>query len=484
MIALGYVFSILYGVICLAIGLLAYKLGAPKKITRKIVHILVGFEWIVLNHFFGGGIHLLIVCLLFLALLVLSHWKKLLPMIESDADNSLGTIYYAVAMSIMALITMFLPDMMIPFGIGVFCTSLGDGFAGLLGQMINTPSNPKIYGNKTLYGTLYNFIICFIVVGVIQKEFSLNFHLWQIVSIAIFATLFELLTGKGLDNITVTLGAAFLSYFLSHFQWAENYIIPILITPVMIAFAYKKKALTLSGIIAAIVVDLLISVSLGNFGFTILLAFFVGGIITDKIKNKYKKRGRNKKTDKKSNLESRDHIQVLANSGVAAICSALYIVTGEKVLVVAFVASLAEAFADTAASGVGVLCGKAYDPFRRRPCTPGISGGMSLLGTSASAVAAMLISAIAFCFKTVNLTSALIVVISAILGGIFDSFLGSLLQVKYRCPVCESITEREEHCSNPTVKHCGIRFINNNTVNLLGTLFSAVLAGILYIILM
>ena len=40
---LGYSLSLLYGILCLLISVVAYKLGMEKRYTRKIVHILVGF---------------------------------------------------------------------------------------------------------------------------------------------------------------------------------------------------------------------------------------------------------------------------------------------------------------------------------------------------------------------------------------------------------------------------------------------------------
>ena len=480
MIFKGYLFSIVYAVLVLALGLALYKLRCPKKVTRKLVHILIGFEWVILYHFFGGGIHFFFVCLLFLGILLISYRKRLLPMIESDSDNSPGTVYYALAMSIMALITVFVPDMILPFGIGVFCTSLGDGFAGLLGQLMNTPSNGKIYGNKTIYGTLYNAIVCFIVAGVMNVKFDMGMADWHIVAIALFATLLELFVSKGLDNITVTLGASFLSYFFIHFDRAENYIIPIILTPVMIAFASKKQALTSGGIIAAIIVDIIISISLGNFGFVILLSFFTLGLITDKIKKRHKSKGRKAKKCGKSNL--RDHRQVLANSLVAAVCSLLFLLTSNRVFVVSFVAAFAEALADTAASGIGSLSDKAYDPFRMRPCRAGLSGGMSLIGTMSSIVGAAVISLIAYAFGMLSIIESVIVILAGFLGGIFDSLLGSLIQVKYRCTVCDEITEKNMHCNAPTIKHSGVVFVDNNFVNFMSTVFASVLASALYII--
>ena len=482
MILKGYFFSIIYAVLCLLIGFGFYKLGLNKKITRKAVHILVGFEWVILYNFFGGGIHFLIVCLLFLAILSLSHRKKLFPMIESDGDNSPGTVYYALAMSIMALVTLLLPDMIIPFGIGVFCTSFGDGFAGLFGQIMSFPKNVKIYGNKTILGTLFNFVICFIATGMFNGLFDLGMQPWHILAIAVFATELELFTGRGLDNVSITLGTSFLSHFFINFSDAWNYIIPILITPLIIVLAYNKRALTTSGIIAALIVDVIISISLGNFGFCILLAFFVGGIIVDKIKKSYKKTRQNGWTSIEKRGDCRDHVQVISNSLVASLCAILYLIFNEKIFIIAFVASLAEALADTAASGIGILSGKAYDVFRMRPCTAGISGGMSIVGTLASVASALIITAIAILFNAIDLADGGIVILTGTLGAIFDSFLGSIFQVKFKCTACNSIVEREEHCGAPTVKHSGFRIVNNDSVNLLGTLFSAILCAILYYI--
>ena len=483
MILKGYIFSILYAFICLGLGFAIYKIpGSNKKITRKIVHILVGFEWVILNHFFGAGLHFLAVCLLFLVILAVSYRKNLMPMISSDGDNAPGTVYYALAMSIMAFICLFEPMMIMPFGIGVFCTSFGDGFAGLMGYLHDPDRyvfNFRIYGQKTLFGILFNFIFSYFVAFCFSAEFSLGLTPWHCLAIALLSVELEIFTGKGLDNISITLGTSFLAYFFVCYQGAWNYILPILLTPAIIAFAYKKKALTLGGIISAVVVDIFISISLGNLGFLILLSFFIGGIAVDKIKKYRNKSRQNQKNRIEKYGDCRNHSQVLANSLVATVLALCYLFTGKNIFVIGFSAALAEAFADTAASGIGILCGRAFDPFRMKKCTPGISGGVSVLGLLASLVAAVIISAISLCFSFVTIIDAAIITLAAFLGALFDSFLGSLLQVKYKCTVCGSIIEREEHCGKPTQKHRGIRIINNNVVNFLGTLFSGALAVIL-----
>ena len=122
MILKGYIFGICYAVACLLLSLVLYKLGLPKKYTRKVVHILVGFEWVILYHYMGAGIHFLLVCILFLLLLAVAYKGQLMPMISSEGDNAPGTVYYAAAMTGVAIIGCFVPDVMLPFGIGVMCT--------------------------------------------------------------------------------------------------------------------------------------------------------------------------------------------------------------------------------------------------------------------------------------------------------------------------------------------------------------------------
>ena len=476
MIIKGYIFSIFYALLCLLFAFVLYKFGVTKKTTRKVVHILVGFEWVILNHFMGDSIHFLAVCLLFLGLLFVSHRKNLIPMISSDGDNAPGTVYYAVAMSIMATLTIFVPEMMLPFGIGVFCTSLGDGFAGFVGQSITTKINKKIYGNKTIFGTLANFTFCLASILALKYSFSIELSILSCVIISIFAAELELFVGRGLDNIAVTLGASFLSFFIINYSRAMDYIIPILLTPLMIAFAYKKKALTKGGIIAAIAVDIIISISLGNAGFCILLAFFVLGIISDKIKNHSKKTEQNKKKAS----ECRSYKQVLANSIVATAMALLFVITSKSVFVIAFTSAFAEALADTFASGFGVFSRKTYDIVRFKPCKKGLSGGVSLLGTLFSLVGAVIIALLSYFLGIISAFDILIVVLCGFFGCVVDSILGSTIQVKYKCQECGEIIEKKEHCNLKTKKHSGISFVDNNVVNLFGTVFSVILSFILY----
>ena len=478
MILKGYIFGIGYAFICLLISFVMYKLGLPKKYTRKIVHILVGFEWGILYRYFGAGIHFLTVCLIFLALLVIAYKCRLMPMIASDDDNSPGTVYYAVAMTGVSAVGCFVPAVMLPFGIGVMCTSFGDGLAGFIGQAVRR-CNPKIYGRKTVLGVITNFVVSTACATVISSVYSLELGIAYCILIGILSTELELVTPYGLDNVSVTWGTTALAYAFIYFDKIDAYLIPILFTPLIVMLSIQKKALTKGGILAALLLDIAVTLAFGNKGFVVLCTFFVGSIIIDKIKKQYKIKSRNEKTER----ECRGYMQVLVNGMIAFLSSVSFIITENQIFVIPFVTSLGEAFADTVASGIGALSKRTYDPFRRQKCENGLSGGMSLIGTLSSFLAALIISVIAYClaFNSLGFAELVIVTLCAFLGGIFDSFLGSLFQIKYRCTECGKITEREEHCDTQAVRYSGFAFIDNDIVNLLSCTFSAVLATILII---
>lgn len=473
----GYIFAVAYAAICVALAMVLYKFGVPKKYTRKVTHILVGFEWVILYHFMGTGIHFLLVCLGVTAILLLTHIKKLIPAMSSDAENAPGTVYYGVAMSVMAIIMQFLPEVAVPFGIGVFCTSFGDGFAGVVGQSVKR-FNPKIFGKKSLLGSLANLAFSFGSAFIISEIYSFPLRWYHCLFIGILSVGLELIGGYGLDNILITVGTAMLAYGFVYSDWLMNVIIPIILTPFVIVLVKEKKALTSVGLAVAMVLDLIISITLGNFGFTLLLSFLALSIVIDKIKKLKKKSDTiTKKGD------CRDEIQVIANGLIPMVMALLYSSTGNHAFIVGYIAALAEAFGDTAGSGFGVFSRGTFDVFKMKKCECGISGGMSVVGTLSSLVGAILFSLIALAFGVADIFIVIIAAGAAFLGTVFDSFLGSVFQIKYRCKTCGMLVEREEHCGKRTVRESGFSFFDNDVVNLFSGAFAAILAALIYTLL-
>ena len=470
MILKGYLFSLLYGMFCILASALAHRMGVKSVYTRKITHILVGFEWVILNHYFGASIHFLIICLVFTLVICILHKTKLVPSLSSDEENSLGTIYYCIAMTVMSAIVLIFPEMMIPFGVGVVCTSVGDGFAGVIGQI--KKHNIVIYGKKTLFGFLSCFILSVASIFILLSAYKVEINPFYVILVSLFAAELELFAQKGIDNITVTIGSAFLSFlFISFPSLILYYIAPILLTLPIVVLVYEKKALTKAGIILAIALDLVASIAFGNIGFVILIGFFGGSLIADKLK----KRG-------KEHKKPRNAIQVLANGSLGIVFGILYLIFNSSIFLVAFASVFSEALADTASSGIGSRSEKAFDVFRMKKVSAGTSGGISLIGTLSSLISAALIAGISAISPEIGFIEALIVLTSGFLGSIFDSLLGSLLQGKYKCSICGEETEERVHCNEKTTKISGLEWMNNSAVNFFSTLFASVVSIILSLI--
>ncbi len=465
----AFIIAIGYAALCVAIGAILYKLGVERSYSRKAVHVLVGAEWFILYHM-AAPITVCAVCLILTVLLALDYRFHIISAMRSDGDNSPGTVYYGVAMTSLALASYFYPPLFLPFGIGVLCTSLGDGCAGIFGQLSGGSS--KIIGSKTLVGAISNFVASFFSAFLISGLYGLELGYTEYVMIAILSVGMELISVRGLDNITVPLSVTAYTALLIAFPCFSYYALYISALPLVIAVVYGRGALDRGGTLCAAILGLASSF-MGNEGFVILLTYFILALITDKMKYHGDKSGQTKK-------ETRSAHQVLANGAIPLIASVLYFITDCQLFVSLFLLGLCESISDTAASGVGSLSARAFDIFRLRECPTGESGGVSFIGSFAAVLSAALFSLAAFLLGLVNLTDCLMVLVSALLGVAFDTLLGSLVQPRYKCSVCGRTSENSVCCAESSRLIRGVSFITNSRVNFISELFAAAVFLVLY----
>ena len=172
----------------------------------------------------------------------------------------------------------------------------------------------------------------------------------------------------------------------------------------------------------------------------------------------------------------RDHAQVLANGGAAALAAlaglqnptlGLWLVTG----------TLAAAAADTWATSLGARSRTAPRLFwSGRPVAPGTSGGMTLVGTAGAAAGALLVAgsgALAGGLPSLFPAATLI----GFAGMVADSALGAGLQGRFHCPACNLPSEWPLHrCGTATVHRGGLAWLDNDGVNFAATAIAAGLA--------
>lgn len=259
-----------------------------------------------------------------------------------------------------------------------------------------------------------------------------------------------------------------------------NIFLAILLNFVVSYTAYKKESLSYSGFIAALILGSSLYFFAGFFYWIIMCVFFISSSLLTKFKN-YNKlylEDMNEKGGK------RDHFQVLANGGMGLFFSLLYFIYASPEYIIALVVAFAAANADTWASELGVLSkSNPISILNFKRTERGISGSISLLGTLASFFGALFIAIIFVTglsimndYKDEIYKYILIVTLSGFLGSIIDSYLGALVQAKYKCTICNRITEKNIHHGKATVLERGIYFFNNDMVNLTSIMLASLIS--------
>ena len=104
---IGVIISILFIVMVMVVASVLEKSG--KEITRKFIHIMVSNWWIIAMIFFDNMWWAAVVPLLFVIVNYVSYKSDLIKVMEreegSENKDSLGTVYYAISLLILALIT-------------------------------------------------------------------------------------------------------------------------------------------------------------------------------------------------------------------------------------------------------------------------------------------------------------------------------------------------------------------------------------------
>lgn len=178
--------------------------------------------------------------------------------------------------------------------------------------------------------------------------------------------------------------------------------------------------------------------------------------------------------------DERDAWQVLANGGVFAASALVAAATGGSGWEAMALGALAGATADTWATEIGTLAGRApRSVVSLKPMPAGTSGGITLPGTIASLAGAALIAVVAQQAGIAQVNPGAVFA-GGVAGSLGDSLAGATVQERRWCDGCASATERRVHdCGKPTRVSGGIRGARNDAVNLVCTLVGGVVAVLL-----
>lgn len=248
--------------------------------------------------------------------------------------------------------------------------------------------------------------------------------------------------------------------------------------------AFRLGALNTSGAVSAAFIGGLIFSFGGVPSATLLLIFFVSSSLLSRAYSKRKQ----SLSEKFAKGSRRDSGQVLANGGLAAILALVHWFAPDNVeLWIAYAGSIAAVNADTWGTELGVMSPDLPRLITNgRVVTKGTSGGVTLVGYLASFAGAGIIGIAAAVFAAAlpGGKVILVVIFGALVGATVDSLLGATVQGIYYCPSCDKETESfpEHHCGTETMHLRGWRWLNNDLVNLICSLFGAGMALVLWLL--
>lgn len=245
------------------------------------------------------------------------------------------------------------------------------------------------------------------------------------------------------------------------------------------AAAWKLSFLSQSGAISAFLIGSCIAMGVGIKGLLLIGIFFVSSSLF----SKYKKKRKSLLSEIHEKGSTRDWAQVIANGGIAALTGIVFFYWSEPIWLIAFSISLASANADTWASELGSLSNKAPRTIKGfKKVETGTSGAISLLGTFAGLLGAVLIAVIATYLFQLSFLGFFCIVIFGFVGMVIDTVFGAYLQAEYTCKVCGRHVESPSHCKEKAILLKGKEWFRNDAVNFMSGLSAVILGTLFYIV--
>lgn len=456
------------------------------EFTRKVVHVGTGaLILIALPHFPRSGAVVLI-ALLFVSANALAYARGWLKAVHHSTRRSFGTVYYPLALLLLAFpLWNTYPDIVVA---AVMVMAIGDGAAGIVGEAARTPHRVPFSSDvKTLEGSAAMFagsLAALIITILLYPDRGMQAGnafaaapmamILALCAIALFATGWEAVSSRGLDNLSVPLAAALALQIC--FTGGEEHMLRFAAGAglgLLVGIgAYRLRMLSASGAAATF---LLATIVYGIGGWMWTLPLFVFFILSSLL-SRWRRSGKQRFDTMFEKGGTRDAGQVAANGAIAGTLAVVWHFTGDSGWYLLSLVAVSVATADTWGTEIGVLSRalpRSILTGRRVPA--GTSGGVTVAGTLGGMLGSAIVTASAFLFIDLDLSTYALIVGFGALGSAIDSVLGATLQAQYRCERCQSPTERRLHCDLEATLISGHRWITNDAVNLCSALASIIL---------
>ena len=487
---IGLLFSLLLVFLCFLAA--CPVSGKNPEAARKIVHIGAAHWYFIYVACFTSPtpalIGLPIAAVLIAILNVSGVFDKALNL--GSKKRNWGLVWYPISIFAMILLGTLGIGGTAALGVGLLGMGWGDGLAALVGMKYG---KHRLGTGKSLEGAAAFFLAVTLIAFLFTHDLLLS------AVCGLTGAVFEFTTPFGLDNITVPL-----VLYVAVAFWPKSAMLAGF--AVMAFLAYRWNHLTANGVLGAFAVGVLCTWIFGVPGLVLPLLFFVSANVIGKIRTRIRKEDGGFIEKKNSR---RDLTQVLANGLMAALAAVVFAVADSllkadaaganglaaKVMfaaVVMFGAAMTEATSDTWAGELGRLSMRPPVSLKTgKPVPRGVSGGVTLLGCGGGLLGAAFIALCWYLlfsgisgpvsqFMNKLPLGLAVAALSGFAGCVFDSFLGAFFQALYIDADSGKYTEKKKSVTGKDNALCsGLRWMDNDMVNLASNFLSAALAFIL-----
>lgn len=391
--------------------------------VRKYIHFFTGLLIFLLTYLLERDV-LLWLIITGSIFAFISFPLRQFSIIHKGTYRSFGTLFYPVGILSAYLILYNLPIYF--FQTSLMVLTISDTLANTIGRIKN--GNGRFFlitDTKSMHG-IAAFVVTSLIIFYLLLPLAFVTNVYFLFFLLLYATVLEIFSWRGSDNLTIPVGLAFFFWVSQHYAIDYTYLAAVFFF--MSAggvFLFKLKLLTLNGSIAAWLLGNYLLMLLGPTWTIPVLAFFFTSVALTKLRAAV-----NRKNKGESN---RNAWQVTANILWAVVSSALYLISGHEIFAYLFIAFLAAVTADTWASEAGPLfTRRSFSLADCKSYPAGTTGGISLPGTIAALAGSAFISFTSMWLMTgsVNPAIASIITLAAFLACFVDSLLGAFVENK------------------------------------------------------
>ena len=458
---------ILFIIFSLIVSNYAHKKGlfSPEE-NRRLVHSTVGLAISFSTIVFSSKFFPSLIAIAFIFFNIIAFKSKMLSGIHSQKRKSYGTIYFPLSYLIVSYLFWEKNQFLI---LSFLILAISDPLAAQIGSRKSSKWKFKIWHDyKTVNGTIAFFtssVLILIIGNILFLEYQLMDSISFILITAIFATISEITSKKGTDNLSIPIISILIMIGLNDQISIHQEVISMLYVPlklIVITFIlfipYKIKVLSISGYFGSITMGALIVLFGNTIQFILIALFFVLSSLLNIMLKKY--------TVRKSKNSHRNISQVICNGGVAIFICIYEYFNHNPINIYLYAATVAAATSDTWATEFGKLSkSKPISITSFQPIEHGLSGGITIIGVFGSILGASTIGLATYLIVNAQLIFIFGVIFSAFLAALLDSLLGDTLQAKYETKTGKII----ENIQLDTNLISGYKIIDNNLVNLMAT---------------